>query len=64
MKNRDRTIKKILSNCIVSIGIYLLINVVAYYYFDRDLELDIILVYAIVFLISSFFMEYPNLRRK
>jgi uncharacterized membrane protein (GlpM family) len=64
MKKRDRTIKNILVNCIVSIITYLIINVMAYYFFDRDFELDIILIYAIVFLIISFSLEYPNLRRK
>lgn len=61
---RHITIKNILGNSIVYIITYLLINVIAFYFFDRDFKLDMILISVIASLITSFFLEFYNLKRK
>lgn len=64
MMKRHITIKNILGNSIVYIITYLLINVIAFYFFDRDFKLDMILISVIASLITSFFLEFYNLKRK
>jgi len=61
---KERTLKSIIWGCLILIIGELLINVIAYFYFHKDPEIDIILIRVAWFIIVSIFLAIPIIRKR